>query len=173
MLTTKAEPPPVPALPLAIVLAICGVVGAGYAFACSNAARLAYFRRTRARAPSTPIDRELAERVVRRHGATAALLAVGCIVGVLAIISVPMGVASRVAMMVTPTFVAMVALATAIRLFWTASALAVRTASIQYDGAYYLFIVRGGRMRGWIGALPRSLQRAAATTLPKAVVAQL
>lgn len=146
--------------PILIALAICAFVGAAYAFACSSAARLAHFRHMRARSPSTPIDTDLATRVVDRQATIGALVVVACAVAIVAIVGAQLAIEARIALLVVPGFVASVAMATLVRLRRFSTAMHAPDSTISYDGGYYVCVVRDFELRAWIAATPAALARA-------------
>jgi hypothetical protein len=149
-----------PIHPILIALGICVFVGAAYAFSCSGAARLAHFRRMRARSPSLPIDPELATRVVDRQATIGALVVVSCSAAIVLIASAPLAIEARIALLVVPGFVASVAMATLVRLRRFARAMQAPDTTLSYDGGYYICIVHDFELRAWMAATPAALARA-------------
>ncbi|NVB80013.1 MAG: hypothetical protein HOV81_16580 [Kofleriaceae bacterium] len=149
-----------PMPPILIALAISTFVGAAYAFSCSGAARLAHFRRMRARSPSMPIDAELATRVVARQATIAALVVLACALTIALIVGAPLAIEARIALLVVPAFVASVAASTLVRLRRFSTAMSSPGTTLSYDGGYYVCVVRDLELRAWMAATPAALARA-------------
>jgi hypothetical protein len=153
--------------PILIALAISAFVGAAYAFSCSGAARLAHFRRMRARSHSTPIDPELATRVVGRQATIAALVVLSCALVIALIAGAPLAIEARIALLVVPAFVASVAASTLVRLRRFSSVMNAPGTTLSYDGGYYVCVVRDFELRAWMAATPAALARA--SSVPTAI----